>query len=452
MTAYSSVYAQRNRGVPIDAWATKQWGCDFGGSITIGAMAEGTDSGAHNGIDFKNVITGVDGNGYNLTTDLETAFDCAGKTYSLSTLYILTGNTADVTRYGGAGPGVDLVNANEYAVSSLQSVAGPSGYGTIRSYKNNLIDRFTATGVAASPPQMHLYMQRGKNEATQPNKISRQYMEFYFKLPSNLLALLSHGGAVASNWYAVWEYKTGFQYFHQGDYYFYGFGDFRTALIVQQSAGALSYKVAIDNNANGQTAAWTGSIAGTVLTVTSWTSGTILDGMKIAGTGVTAGTKIISQTTHTDTPDYLGGKGTYLLDTSQTVASTAMTGSDPVTVATDAFATYTSSTVELNKWIKAQIYMERPTNQAATSEGRLWIALTPDGGTRTIICDQVGQAAGKYLCGYNNNPQGRYFLNATYSGGGWPGAATGDAAGEPIIGEICGLKVYDDYPYAASPP
>ncbi|TAL90911.1 MAG: hypothetical protein EPN62_00820 [Candidimonas sp.] len=65
----------------------------------------------------------------------------------------------------------------------------------------------------------------------------------------------------------------------------------------------------------------TGSIAGDVLTVSAVTSGTILVGQTISGTGVTAGTKIVSLGTGT------GGDGTYIVDTAQTVASTAITAS-----------------------------------------------------------------------------------------------------------------------------
>lgn len=64
----------------------------------------------------------------------------------------------------------------------------------------------------------------------------------------------------------------------------------------------------------------TASIAGTVMTVTAVTSGVFQVGMTISGAGVTASTKIIAFGTGT------GGTGTYTVDTSQTVASTAITG------------------------------------------------------------------------------------------------------------------------------
>lgn len=64
----------------------------------------------------------------------------------------------------------------------------------------------------------------------------------------------------------------------------------------------------------------TGSISTTTLTVSAVTSGTIMVGQVISGTGVTAGTFITAFGTGT------GGTGTYTVSASQTVASTAITG------------------------------------------------------------------------------------------------------------------------------
>ena len=79
---------------------------------------------------------------------------------------------------------------------------------------------------------------------------------------------------------------------------------------------------AVTTGATGLTIAGssvTGSIAGTVLTVTSVTSGTITVGQPISGTGITAGTYITAFGTGT------GGAGTYTVNTSQTAASTTIT-------------------------------------------------------------------------------------------------------------------------------
>jgi len=63
----------------------------------------------------------------------------------------------------------------------------------------------------------------------------------------------------------------------------------------------------------------TGSIAGTVMTVTAVASGTIYVGQTIAGAGVAVGTKVIALGTGT------GGTGTYTVDIAQVVGATALT-------------------------------------------------------------------------------------------------------------------------------
>lgn len=66
----------------------------------------------------------------------------------------------------------------------------------------------------------------------------------------------------------------------------------------------------------------TGSISGTTLSVTVVGSGTLFVGNTISGTGVAAGTAIIAQLSGTT-----GGVGSYIVSTSQTVASTTITTS-----------------------------------------------------------------------------------------------------------------------------
>jgi hypothetical protein len=84
--------------------------------------------------------------------------------------------------------------------------------------------------------------------------------------------------------------------------------------------------IASCGNAN-MSAAWTGSVSGTTLTVTSISSGAISPYMDIAGTGITASTFYIqSPFTLTGT----GGVGTYALNsTPGTISSEAMTGYNP---------------------------------------------------------------------------------------------------------------------------
>ena len=64
----------------------------------------------------------------------------------------------------------------------------------------------------------------------------------------------------------------------------------------------------------------TGSISGTNLTVDAVTLGTLRANQTISGAGITAGTKIVSQTSGTT-----GGVGVYVVDTSQSASSTEIT-------------------------------------------------------------------------------------------------------------------------------
>lgn len=96
-------------------------------------------------------------------------------------------------------------------------------------------------------------------------------------------------------------------------------GSNTTAYPVVYDTTAYSKNVTLEN----RTAVFTASIgpASTTMTVTAITSGPIYPGMVITGTGVTAGTYIVSQLTGTD-----GSTGTYRVSASQTVASTTITG------------------------------------------------------------------------------------------------------------------------------
>lgn len=69
-------------------------------------------------------------------------------------------------------------------------------------------------------------------------------------------------------------------------------------------------------------AEFTASISTTTMTVSAVASGTLLPGMTLTGTGVTAGTRIVSQSSGTT-----GGTGTYVVSISQTVTSTTIQGS-----------------------------------------------------------------------------------------------------------------------------
>lgn len=87
------------------------------------------------------------------------------------------------------------------------------------------------------------------------------------------------------------------------------------------TTGVTSPSAARMINIRMDSAAFTATISGTVMTVSAVSSGTIVPNMTVGGNGVTTGTAIISNGTGT------GGTGTYNLNTSSTVSSaTSMTG------------------------------------------------------------------------------------------------------------------------------
>jgi hypothetical protein len=96
-------------------------------------------------------------------------------------------------------------------------------------------------------------------------------------------------------------------------------GSTTTAYPVTLNNTAYSSNVTVQN----RTAVFTASIgpASTTMTVTAVVSGVIYPGMILTGTGVTAGTRIVSQSTGT-----AGSTGTYVVSISQTTASTTITG------------------------------------------------------------------------------------------------------------------------------
>ncbi len=94
-------------------------------------------------------------------------------------------------------------------------------------------------------------------------------------------------------------------------------GNIATAYAMTYDTTDYSYGVSIGSH----TTTFTGSIATTTLTVSAISSGSILPGMIITGTGVSASTYIVTQLTGT-----AGSTGTYTVSVSQTVSSTTITG------------------------------------------------------------------------------------------------------------------------------
>lgn len=157
-----------------------------------------------------------------------------------------------------------------------------------------------------------------------PNDYERSFVDqtngalrtFFIRLAGSLSALLSpRGGRFLNTPYGGFQDST-----DQTD---------------GSTAVAYSFRFDTTDEANGisivtRTAAFTGSIATTTLTVSAISSGTLYPSMQIAGTGVTAGTRIVEQLTGT-----AGSTGTYRVSVSQTVTSTAMTGDLPSRIKVD---------------------------------------------------------------------------------------------------------------------
>ena len=103
----------------------------------------------------------------------------------------------------------------------------------------------------------------------------------------------------------------------------------------------------------------TGTIAGTTMTVTNVTSGTLEPGQTVTGAGpVTAQSVILSQLTSTETGATLGGKGTYLLSESSTVSvgETLTASASPITVAWDAVQSVFTITSQIAGTISTAAY------------------------------------------------------------------------------------------------
>jgi len=92
-------------------------------------------------------------------------------------------------------------------------------------------------------------------------------------------------------------------------------------LVTEVNSGSIY--VGMPVSIDGTSAFVSGSITGTVLTVTSVNSGTILNGHELFGTGVTTGTTITAFGTGS------GGVGTYTVSIPQTVSSTSMQSRPP---------------------------------------------------------------------------------------------------------------------------
>ena len=102
----------------------------------------------------------------------------------------------------------------------------------------------------------------------------------------------------------------------------YAIGGYPNNSVLQSADGTGWWRNTADSNFTSPDAAaasFTGSITGTVLTVSGGVTGTVQVGQVLSGTGVTANTIIVSLGTGS------GGTGTYNVSVSQTAGSTAIT-------------------------------------------------------------------------------------------------------------------------------
>ena len=391
----TGVYAF-NTGLPI--FAEKIWGSRFDGSISFGPVLYDDESGTSTPTpeEYTQTILGTDSQGYDWTSDLAVPFNCVNPISDI--VYILTGNPTNEA------------SVPNYAVTSINTVPLPAGV-LGKEGKIEILNRVTAPNYGGNPPQIHFQIRRGFREAVQPVDLPKFCYNYYFKLPADLLAKLS--AVPGANWFTVNDWKTGFQWHRTRGVYYYGFGDFRYVLTIQYSGGVLNWSSDFDGNANTIGANFTGSITGTVLTVTAATGGAILDKMLISGAGVSANTIILNQVSITS--GFKGGLGTYNISVSQNVGSVVMTGADPHGIGIYS-RDLTTTGVDLDTWLKLQVYFERPASQSDVSHGRI-IATVENVNTKvvTLLSDRSGQPGTEKMIGTYNNPIGRIYFGSNYT-------------------------------------
>lgn len=162
----------------------------------------------------------------------------------------------------------------------------------------------------------------------------------------------------------------------------------RKLVAISAAAGALAAGTLLGKQTKaGNGAVVTGAIAGTTLTVSAVTSGTLAVGQTISGSGVTAGTKITALGTGT------GGVGTYTVSETQTAASTTITaaGAAAAAFAGNAANTGTIASVAIGAAAKVGAY-KVVIIEPATNAGKFQVE-DPDGvivGTGTVAVEFVG--------------------------------------------------------------
>lgn len=124
------------------------------------------------------------------------------------------------------------------------------------------------------------------------------------------------------NGVSIMNASSFYTYANSGQYEFGSAADVRLWLGYQVPGVTDTHNVFVDYSVQGNTLGvnFTGSISGTVLTVSAVSFGTIQVGQVILGSGVTTGTTITSLGSGT------GGTGTYNINSSQTIASEPLVG------------------------------------------------------------------------------------------------------------------------------
>jgi len=196
-----------------------------------------------------------------------------------------------------------------------------------------------------------------------------------------------------------------------------------TALVAGVQYSALSLGTTDFTTVGATSTSLTGSIAGTVLTVTAGTGVAI--GQIISGTGVTANTTITALGTGT------GGTGTYIVSASQTVSSTTITALNPAFTATGV-ATGTG-TAQITTWTSSAkpiaSTIQSGTAVASTSGTSIDFVYIPNwvkritvmfGGVSTTgtspVLTQLGTSSGVEITGYLGTSAGYANGNTTNVG------------------------------------
>jgi hypothetical protein len=142
----------------------------------------------------------------------------------------------------------------------------------------------------------------------------------------------------------------------------------------------------------------TGSIAGDVLTVSAVTSGTIVNGATVSGTGIATGTQVLSQLSGTP-----GGVGTYRVNIpEQTVASTTVSGT---------YGTFTVGTLTTTPVFAVGQQLNATGSVVAGTTIRQ--ALTGAGGSGSTFAVDNNTAVGSQVISALTNVETKFYARST---------------------------------------